>query len=307
MLGRSSLRSPQPTADSLFTPQRSGIYRLILLILLSGLLMVVDQNTRWLTPVRFVIGTALDPLEFAARSPYLAFGEITDFVTDRASLSDRLTALEGENLELKAALQRFDAIARENDTLRALLNSQAPLEHKTLIAELIGLVQEPEEVILDKGRRHGVKVGQPVIDARGLFGQVVETTAITSHVRLVTDPSHAVPVYVLRNDVRAIAVGDGSGNLTLKYAAATLDVRVGDELKCSGLGGRFPFGYRVGVVTETTQDAAEPFLRVTVKPSAALDRSRHLLVLTGIPTDEARADGTEDSPDGLAVATEGAG
>jgi len=134
-----------------------------------------------------------------------------------------------------------------------------------------------------------------VIDEAGLFGQVVETTAITSNVRLVTDPSHAVPVYVLRNDVRAIAVGDGFGNLTLKYAAATLDVRVGDELNCSGLGGRFPYGYPVGVVTGTTQDAAEPFLRTTIKPRAALDRSRHLLVLTGIPRDRARVDGAPSS------------
>lgn len=293
MLGRSSLRSPprrrQPTADSLFIRQRSGIYGLSLLIVLSGLLMVVDQNTPWLAPVRSVIGTVLNPLEFTARAPYLVGGKVTDMLADRVAMLDRVTALEEENQELKGALLRFDAIARENETLRELLNSQVPPEHETLIAELIGLSQEPKEVILDKGWRHGVDVGQPVIDAAGVFGQVVKTTAFTSRVLLVTDPSHAVPVYVLRNDVRAIAVGDGLGDLTLKYAAATLDVRVGDELNCSGLGGRFPFGYPVGVVTETTQDAAEPFLRITVKPRAALDRSRHLLVLTSTPT-EARTE-----------------
>lgn len=265
------------------------------MIVLSGVLMVVDRNTPWLAPVRSAIGTALNPLELAARAPYLVARKVTEMLADRAALLSRVTALEAENQELKGALLRFDAIAQENETLRALFNSQAPLEHETLIAELIGLSQEPKEVILDKGWRHGVNVGQPVIDAAGLFGQVVETTAVTSRVLLVTDPSHAVPVYVLRNGVRAIAVGDGSGNLTLKFAAATLDVRVGDELNCSGLGGRFPFGYPVGVVTETTQDAAEPFLRTTVKPRATLDRSRHLLVLTGIPTDETRTEGDEDS------------
>ena len=170
--------------------------------------------------------------------------------------------------------------------MRALFNSQAPLERKTLIAELIGLVEEPKEVIVDKGTRHGVRNDQPVIDSNGLFGQVVATTAFTSRVRLVTDPSHAVPVYVLRNGVRAFAVGDGLGNLTLKAAAATLDVRVGDALHCSGLGGRFPFGYPVGTVTAANRDAAAPFLRTTIQPSAALDRSRHLLILTGAPTGE---------------------
>lgn len=274
------------------------------MIVLSGLLMVVDQNTPWLTPVRSAIGTALNPLEFAARAPYLVAGTVADMLADRTALLNRVTALEYENQELKGALLRFDAIAQENETLRELFNSQAPLEHETLIAELIGLSQEPEEVILDKGWLHGVNVGQPVIDAAGLFGQVVKTTAITSRVLLVTDPSHAVPVYVLRNGVRAIAVGDGLGNLTLKYAAATLDVRVGDELNCSGLGGRFPFGYPVGDVTDATQDAAEPFLRITVKPRAALDRSRHLLVLTSIPTDEAR---TEASGRSLPLAEESPG
>lgn len=288
----------------MFTRQRSGIYGLSLLIVLSGLLMVVDQNTPWLAPVRSVIGTALNPFEFTARAPYLVAGTVTDVFADRVSLLNRVTALEEENQELKGALLRFDAIAQENETLRELVDSQVPSAHETLIAELIGLSQEPAEVVLDKGWRHGVNVGQPVIDAAGLFGQVVRTTAVTSRVLLVTDPSHAVPVYVLRNGVRAIAVGDGSGNLTLKYAAATLDVRVGDELNCSGLGGRFPFGYPVGVVTETTQDAAEPFLRTTVKPHAALDRSRHLLVLTSIPTDESR---TELQARSLPSASQGPG
>ena len=310
MLGRSFLkpltRRRQPTADSLFIRQRSGIYRLSLLIVLSGVLMVVDQNTPWLTPIRSAIGTALNPLEFAARAPHLAARKITDMFGARIALLNRVTDLEEENQKLKAALLRFDAIAQENETLRALFNSQAPLEHETLIAELIGLIQEPRQmVILDKGSRDGVTVGQPVIDAAGLFGQVVETNAATSDVLLVTDPSHAVPVYVLRNGVRAIAVGDGAGNLTLKFAAATLDVRVGDELNCSGLGGRFPFGYPVGVVTAATQDASEPFLRTTVRPSAALDRSRHLLVLTGIPTDEVGAEAAAPaSAAGLPAASE---
>ena len=151
MLGRSILkpitRRRQPTSDSLFTRQRSGIYRLSLLIVLSGLLMVVDQNTPWLTPVRSAIGTALNPLEFAARAPYLATRKITDLLGARIALLNRVTDLEEENQKLKAALLRFDAIAQENDTLRALFNSQAPLQHETVIAELISLAQEPREEV----------------------------------------------------------------------------------------------------------------------------------------------------------------
>ena len=270
--------------------------------------MVLDQNTLWLKPLRSVVGTALSPLEFAAHGPYKAAATLSDWFVSRAALNRQVAALERENRELHAAALRYDAVARENDRLRTLFNSQAPLPYKTLIAELIGLSVEPKEVILDKGSRHGVSVGQPVIDAAGLFGQVVETTAVTSRVLLVTDPSHAVPVYVLRNGARAIAVGDGVASLTLKDAAPTMDIRVGDTLACSGLGGRFPRGYPVGVVASATRDSAEPFLRTTVQPSAALDRSRHLLVLLATTpaagaeprsaTDPARPDAGEsaDSP-----------
>ena len=275
--------------------------------------MVLDQNTLWLKPLRSVVGTALSPLEFAGHAPYKAAATVTDWFASRVALNGRVAALERENRELRAAALRYDAVARDNDRLRALFNSQAPLRYKTLIAELIGLSVEPKEVILDKGSLHGVSVGQPVIDAAGLFGQVVETTAVTSRVLLITDPSHAVPVYVLRNGVRAIAVGDGVASLTLKYAAPTMDIRVGDILVCSGLGERFPKDYPVGVVASATRDSAEPFLHTTVKPSAALDRSRHLLVLLATtptantptagaestsPTDPARPDagGSADSP-----------
>lgn len=283
-------RRQQPPASVLFARQRTGIYRLLGLMVASAVLMVVDQNTPWLVGVRSAVGTVLDPVEYVARSPYVIGRHVGGAFADRNALRARVAALEQENRQLQGAVLRFDAIAQDLDQLRALFNSQLPLKHEALIAELIGLSEQPKEVILDKGFRHGVNVGQPVIDAAGLFGQIVETSASRSRVLLVTDPSHAVPVYVYRNDLRAIAVGDGLGGLTLKYAAATLDVRVGDVLYSSGLGGRFPFGYPVGIVTAASQDAAEPFLRTTVRPSATLDRSRHLLVLTSAPKEDADAD-----------------
>ena len=283
-LGGGRLR--EPSASVLFARQGTGFYRLLALIGFSAALMVVDQNTGWLVGVRPMIGTVLYPVEYVARSPYIIGRQVSGVFADRAALRRRVAALQDENRRMQAEALRFDAVAQELDQLRALFDSQLPLEHEAVIAELIGLAEEPKEAILDKGRREGVDVGQAVIDARGLFGQVVEATAARSRVLLVTDPSHAVPVYVYRNNVRAIAVGDGLGRLTLSYAPATLDVQVGDELLSSGLGGRFPFGYPVGVVTAASRDAAEPFLRATVQPSAALDRSRHLLVLKGAGRDD---------------------
>ena len=241
--------------------------------------MVVDGNTRWLSEVRSLIGTALSPVEYVARAPFLASRYVAEAVAGRRALLRRNAALERENQELRSAVLRHDAVWRENTQLRQLFDSEAPERYETRIAELIGMSAEPEEAIIDKGRFDGVDVGRPVVDAAGLFGQVVEATAFTSRILLVTDPSHAVPVYVLRNGVRAIAAGNGDGTLVLRHAAATLDIRAGDELVSSGLGGRFPIGYPVGVVTSTALDPAEAFANIVVAPRATLDRSRHLLVL----------------------------
>ena len=134
-------------------------------------------------------------------------------------------------------------------------------------------------VVINKGRDAGVYVGQAVIDARGLAGQVIEVSAYFSRVMLITDSTHAVPVQVNRNGVRAIAEGTGMiDELTLTHVASTMDIRVGDLLVTSGLGGHFPTGYPVAVVT-AIDNSSNDFMKVKARPSALLDQSRYLLLI----------------------------
>jgi rod shape-determining protein MreC len=212
-----------------------------------------------------------------------------NFVTRSAVLEEN-KRLRAEALVLEAQVQQNAALMAENVRLRALLNSSALLQDDVLVAELIGVSPDPARhlVVLNKGTSDGVFVGQPLIDANGLMGQVVEAAPNSARVLLITDATHAIPVQVNRNGVRAIANGVGRlDHLELRHVASTEDIEVGDLLVTSGLGARFPEGYPVATVTEVVADPGQPFARVSAAPSAALTRSRHvLLVFTRTPDSE---------------------
>ena len=269
--------------------------------------MALETTTRLLEPLRGVIATVAAPLIFVAESPYLLGHEVQDVVTTRASLVERNAELEQRILELSHITQQYRSLQMENERLRQLLGSRARLPAEVLVAELVGVVPAPNtrQVIIDKGRDADVEVGQAVIDADGLFGQVVEVNGFTSRVLLITDADHAVPVQVNRNGVRSIAGGTGEPDrLELENVPVTTDIREGDLLETSGLGGRFPRGYPVGYVESVLIEPTSPFAGVSVRPLAALDRSRHVLVVFddddvvdgGFPDDSAQ-DGSGASAD----------
>jgi len=163
-----------------------------------------------------------------------------------------------------------------------LLNSPALVNEKVEVADFIGMDPNPftHRIIINKGERDGVVLGQPVLDARGLMGQVVELMPYTSRVLLLTDSTHSIPVQVNRNGLRAIASGTGNPErLELRHVADTADIKEGDLLVSSGLGQRFPAGYPVATVKEVIHDSGQPFAIVRAVPTAALNRSRYLLLV----------------------------
>jgi len=215
---------------------------------------------------------------------------VGEVVTSRENLLDENARLERRVLELSQISQQFLAMKQENDRLRALLGSRARLPTEVLIAEIIAVVPLPttHQVVIDKGADAGVAEGQAVIDAEGLFGQIVEVSEFTSRVLLITDANHAVPVQVNRNGVRSVAGGTGRRDeLELENVPVTTDIVPGDLLETSGLGGRFPVGYPVGYVASVDVEDTSAYALVTVRPSAQLDRSRHVLVVFSRDTTEA--------------------
>lgn len=270
----------------LFAREASAGYLLAGLATLSVLLVFIEANTRLLAPVRSVIGTIAQPVYLLANVPtniWRAGDWFSDVVSDRVGMRARITQLEKQVADLSAVSQQFVAMREENNRLRELLGSSARLPGQKLIAELVAVVPDVQKhrVVINKGTADGVAVGAAVIDTRGLFGQVIETARVTSVVLLITDTTHAVPAEVGRNNVRVIAAGVGAyDHLTLEAVPKSADIREGDVLYSSGLGERFPQGYPVGTVTEVERLRTEKFALVKVKPTAYLDRSRYVLVVS---------------------------
>ena len=249
----------------------------------SGVLVAVDGGTATLKPVRGVLTAGISPLYYVAEAPYLLGNRADRLFSTHAGLRDDIDRLETELVELRRTASRYQGLLAENDRLRALLGStERSLSEGVLVAEIIAIGPNParHEVVIDKGLDDGVSTGQAVVDSGGLFGQVVQSAARTSRVLLISDTTHAVPVHVNRSNLRSIAAGTGAfDRLTLESVPTASDVVAGDLLVSSGLGGRFPFGYPVGVVRSVVRDPGDDFARVEATPSAALDRSRHVLVV----------------------------
>lgn len=264
-----------------------------MLAVLSVALMVVDARFDYLKPVRSQMGLVLSPFYGIADFPVRAWEGVRDQFTSRSELLAENERLKAEQLLMQRRLQKLATLTEQNVRLRELLNSSALVDDKVLVGELIGVDPNPftQRILIDKGEKDGVFQGQPVLDASGLMGQVVEVMPYTARVLLLTDTTHSIPVQVNRNGLRAIAVGTGNPErLELRYVADTADIKEGDLLVSSGLGQRFPAGYPVAVVKEVLHDTGGPFATIRAVPTAKMNRSRYvLLVFSDSRTPEQRA------------------
>ncbi|MHC5351238.1 rod shape-determining protein MreC [Metapseudomonas furukawaii] len=260
---------------------------------LSAALMVVDARFDTLKPLRSQMGLVLTPFYWTADLPVRVWDGVSDQFTSRSTLIAENEKLKAEALLMQRRLQKLATLTEQNVRLRELLNSSALVDEKVLVGELIGVDPNPftHRILIDKGEKDGVFLGQPVLDARGLMGQVVEVMPYTARVLLLTDTTHSIPVQVNRNGLRAIASGTGNPErLELRHVADTADIKEGDLLVSSGLGQRFPAGYPVATVKEVIHDSGQPFAIVRAVPTAALNRSRYmLLVFTDTRSPEERA------------------
>lgn len=232
--------------------------------------------------MRHLLSVFVYPIQYIVDAPTRVFNNaIESFKSYHELLSDN-KELKRQHLINNAKLLKFADLEKENIRLRSLLDSSFKLGEQVLVAELLAVNLAPYEhvVVVNKGSRFGVSVGQAVLDEDGIVGQVARSLPLSSEIILITDPNHAIPVQVNRNGLHTIAIGGGQLNkLNLPFLPNNADIVPGDLLITSGLGGVFPQGYPVAVVSSFVEQPDKPFAVIQAEPSAALNTSRELLIV----------------------------
>jgi rod shape-determining protein MreC len=256
------------------------LLRCVLYCLLALGLIIVDKRYDHLGRIRRFLSVVAYPVQVAVASPFEGWNWFRESVTTRDALRSDNARLQAQLRLADFKLQRYEALEAESQRLRALRDNTAGVADRFIIGNIMNVDLDAfrERVLVDKGARDGVFVGQAVLDSGGVFGQVAQVGELTSEVILASDPAHAIPVQINRNGLRTIAVGTGDmSRLKLPYLPTSADVVAGDLLVTSGLGGGFPTGYPVGTIATVKRDPAQSLADVDVRPAAALDRSRELM------------------------------
>jgi rod shape-determining protein MreC len=258
----------------------AGTLRLLIALALAIALMVMDHRGGWLTSIRGHIETAAQPLWRLAGLPAKLGDTVRDDASTRSRLAKENETLRNALLISSARIARLQAAAAENARLRGLLGAVEQGGLDVQLAPVLDIALDPtrQRLTLDIGADQGVTIGQPAIDAGGLLGQVTEVRSSTATVLLLTDPDHAVPVAVARNGIRLVAYGRGD-RIEVANIPTSSDVKVGDRIVTSGLGGRFPPGFPVGTLVKLRRDESRAFLVGDLQPAAQLDRGRDVLLL----------------------------
>jgi len=251
-------------------------------VALSAVLMVMDHKYRSLESVRAGLSVVIYPIQLLVEIPDTVSEWFSESLATRRHLQEENDSLHTQIFMQKAQMQKLAALEAENIRLRELLDSSFEVGEKVIIAELLSVNLDPykHQIVINKGQLDGIYPGQPLLDAEGVMGQIVHAGPYTSTAVLITDTAHAIPVQVNRNGLRSIALGSGTINrLELPYIPNSADIQPGDLLITSGLGGRFPPGYPVAVVSAVQHDPGRTFSQVVATPLAHLDRSREVLLV----------------------------
>lgn len=254
----------------------------MLALLFSIGLMFSDYRYHYLDNVRSGFSLIVSPLQYAVDYPVRVVGWVQSLVSAKKALIDENMRLRYQQTALEAELQKLLVIQKENSQLKELLLTSSQADMRAMAAQILAVdtSNARQIVVLNKGNRDGVYSGQPILDAKGVMGQVVDVGPMTSTVLLISDSKSAVPVRNNRTGERAILVGTNSlDQLSLINLPKTASIHPGDVLVTSGLGGRYPEGYPVGKVEKVTSLPGEDFVKVVVSPIALLNRNRLVLLI----------------------------
>lgn len=269
--------------NPIFKQGTSPQHRLVVVLFFSILLIFFDHKMASFDSFRGYLQSMVSPLQYIANTPKLAMTWISTNVATRRQLMDENQLFRLNELKFREQSMQLDILKQENDRLRSLLASPLRSELKKMVAEILSVDGDPytQQLVINRGARDGAYEGQPVLDALGIVGQILHVGQTSSRIILITDISHAVPVRVKRNGLRLLASGSGQiDRLIHNFVPQSADIKVGDVLVTSGLGGKYPEGYPVSTISFISNDESREFVRVYSTPVAQIDRLRYLLLLS---------------------------
>ncbi|WP_227429923.1 rod shape-determining protein MreC [Psychrobacter sp. I-STPA6b] len=268
---------------SLFARQPLSLRKTAAALLVAVVFMLLDsKNPDWFEPIRSTSHAAMQPIYQFSAIPNFVNHWQKGVLSSKESLRRENVQLQTQLMHAQAKLQQQDYILAQNARLQGILSTTKPDQYTLNLAQVIGTDTNPlkQIVVLNKGSRDGVRVGQTAIDEHGVLGQIINVYPNTSRLLLISDEQQSVAVTVKRTGQRAVVTGQGTPDtLKLDYIFKTADVRVGDELVSSGLGGRVPPGYRVGRVSYIDPQQNDNFMNIRVKPAANFVDSSFVLIL----------------------------
>lgn len=268
---------------SIFARQPLSLRKTAIVLIVASILMWFDsKNAEWFNPVRNTSHAAMQPIYQLSLLPSYAQHWASGSLQSKEALRRENMQLKSQLIHAQAKLQQQDYILAQNARLQGILSTTKPEQFDLNLAQVIGTDTNllRQIVVINKGAQDGVQVGQTVIDEDGILGQIINVYPNTSRLLLITDEQQSVAVTVKRTGQRAIVTGKGiPTSLSLDYVFKTSDVRVGDELVSSGLGGRIPAGYRVGRIAQIEDTQADNFRSIEVKPTANFIDNAYVLIL----------------------------
>ncbi|MGA3158586.1 MAG: rod shape-determining protein MreC [Steroidobacteraceae bacterium] len=255
--------------------------------LLALTIMYFDQRGQLSERLRYGLQAIAYPIQLMVSSPGSLWRGLSSTFQTRSSLRDENVALKARTRELELAAMRELALEQENAQLRDLHQALPPLVKRWQLAEVVSIETTPlrQRLVINRGKHDGAFINEAVIDDHGILGQIARVGPFSSEVILITDPEHAISVQVVRNNLRTVAIGSGnSGELLLRDLAVNSDVKSGDLLVSSGLGGVFPAGYPVAQIIGVRREANQLLAQVRAAPLAQVERAREVMLIEFDPT-----------------------
>lgn len=268
--------------NPIFKHGPSPQHRIILVLIFSVLFIFLDHKMHSFEAIRGTLQSLVSPLQYIATTPKLLMNWAATNIVTRTKLIEENQAYKVNELRFKEQLMQLDKFKEENNRLRSLLASPLRSDMKKMVAEILSVDSDPytHQIVINRGKNDGAYEGQPVLDDQGIIGQILNVGTTSSRVLLITDVAHAVPVRVRRNGVRLISSGTGHiDKLEHNFVPHSTDVRVGDLLVTSGLGGKYPEGYPVARIDSVSHHESQAFASVSSQPVAQIDKLRFLLLL----------------------------